>query len=122
MARILLADDDETTRDLVRRALEADGHAVEMTQDGTEALERLAAAPANLDVLVSDVHMPGIDGIELARRAIEATPALKLLLMSGFAEELGRARALPTTSLAVITKPFTLEQMRSAVRDLLKSG
>ena len=119
MARILLADDDKATRDLVKRALEADGHEVELTQDGAEALERLAAAAATLDVLVSDVHMPGIDGIELARRTIERAPDLKLLLMSGFAEELERATALPTDNIAVIIKPFTLEQIRQAVRDLL---
>lgn len=119
MARILLADDDEATRDLVKRALEADGHHVELTQDGTEALERLTAAPDTLDVLVSDVHMPGLDGIDLAKRAIAAAPGIRLLLMSGFAEELERARALPSDRLAVLIKPFTLEQIRQAVRNLL---
>lgn len=119
MARILLADDDEATRDLVKRALEAEGHDVELTQDGAEALERLAALSPNLDVLISDVHMPGMNGIELAKRAIENTPSLKLILMSGFAEELERARTLPTDKLAVLTKPFTLYQIRQAVRDVL---
>ncbi|HRN84905.1 MAG TPA: response regulator [Hyphomicrobium sp.] len=119
MARILLADDDKATRDLVKRALEADGHHVELTQDGSEALERLKTAPETLDLLVSDVHMPGIDGIELAKRAIAAAPTMRLLLMSGFAEELERAHALPSDKLAVIIKPFTLEQIRQAVRTLL---
>lgn len=119
MARILLADDDKATRDLVKRALEADGHEVELTQDGGEALERLAESATAPDILISDVHMPGIDGIEVARRAIETSPSLKLLLMSGFAEELDRARALPTDTLAVIIKPFTLDQIRTAVRNLL---
>lgn len=119
MARILLADDDAATRDLVKRALETDGHAVELTQDGVEALEKLNAAPDSIDLLVSDVHMPGLDGIDLARRAIDAAPRLKLLLMSGFAEELERARALASPRLNVIIKPFTLEQIRSAVRALL---
>lgn len=118
MAHILLADDDQATRDLVKRALEADGHTVDLTQDGTEALEILSGSTA-FGVLVSDVHMPGLDGIELARRAIEDRPGLKLLLMSGFAEELDRARALNSPNLSVIMKPFTLEQMRSAVRALL---
>jgi DNA-binding response OmpR family regulator len=70
-------------------------------------------------VLVSDVHMPGLDGVELARRAIAAAPELKLLLMSGFAEELERAQALKTASLGVIIKPFSLDQIRAAVRALL---
>lgn len=119
MAQILLADDDKATRDLVKRALESDGHKVDLTQDGTEALERLTAAPDGVDVLVSDVHMPGLDGIDLARRAIETAPRLKLLLMSGFAEELDRAQGLKSPNLNVIIKPFTLEQIRAAVRTLL---
>lgn len=120
MARILLADDDQATRDLVKRALETEGHHVTLTQDGTEALESLSAAAEPFDLLVSDVHMPGIDGIDLAARAIAAAPGLRLLLMSGFAEELNRARSLRADHLAVIIKPFTLEQIRSAIRDLLK--
>ncbi len=119
MARILLADDDKATRDLVKRALEAEGHAVEVTQDGAEALEKLKSAPAAIDVLVSDVHMPGIDGIDLAGQAVAVHPALKVLFMSGFPEELERAKAVKAARLAVLTKPFTLEQVRSAVRSLI---
>lgn len=119
MTKILLADDDEATRDLVKRALESDGHQVEITQDGAEALEKLTGTPGAFRLLVSDVHMPGIDGIELARRAIADAPGLKMLLMSGFTEELDRAKSLNSSNLAVITKPFTLDQIRAAVRKLL---
>lgn len=119
MARILLADDDQATRDLVKRALETDGHKVDLTQDGTEALETLTSGAQTFEVLVTDVHMPGLDGISLARKAIESQPALKLLLMSGFAEELERAQGLKSPNLAVIMKPFSLEQVRSAVRALI---
>ena len=119
MAHILLADDAQATRDLVRRALESDGHRVGLTQDGLEALETLNAAAERFDVLVSDVHMPGLDGIELARRASVAHPGLKLLLMSGFAEELERAQALKSPNLSVIMKPSTLDQVRTAGRALL---
>ena len=72
MAHILLADDDKTTRDLVKRALESEGHTVEITQDGSEALDRIKAGAASIDVLVSDIHMPGIDGIGVARRSSTA--------------------------------------------------
>lgn len=119
MAKILLADDDQATRDLVKRALESEGHTVEVTQDGVEALDTLTAAPGAFELLVSDVHMPGLDGVDLARRAIAAAPSLKLLLMSGFTEELDRAQALKSPNLSVITKPFTLDQIRAAVRSLL---
>lgn len=118
MAAILLADDDKATRDLVRRALEADGHAVTIAQDGNEALEHVQGG-GQIDVLVSDVHMPCIDGIELAGKAIAVAPSLRVLLMSGFSEELERAKGLEPARLGLLLKPFTLEQMRAAVRDLL---
>ncbi|MDH4982475.1 response regulator [Hyphomicrobium sp. D-2] len=124
MARILLADDDASTRDLVRRALEADGHSVLVTQDGAEALEQLqsggggAAGGQAFDVLVSDVEMPLLDGISLAEHALKQ-PQMRVLLMSGFSEQLDRARALAGTKLAVISKPFTLEDVRAGVRRLL---
>ena len=109
MAAILLADDDQSTRDLVRRALEADGHAVTIAQDGNEALEKVQAG-GRIDVLLTDVHMPGIDGIELAAKAIASTPELRVLLMSGFSSELDRAKKLQAARLGAIEKPFTLEQ------------
>jgi DNA-binding response OmpR family regulator len=120
MARILLADDDKATRDLVKRALELEGHSVDVTQDGGEALETLIAQPGAFDVLVSDVHMPGLDGIALAQRAVEAAPTLKVLLMSGFPEELERAKHIKAARLDVLSKPFTLEQVRAAVLAILR--
>ena len=119
MARILLADDDAAMRDLVRRALEADGHSVHVTQDGSEALECVEGAGAQkFDVLVTDVEMPLLDGVALAQRALKQ-PNVRVLLMSGFAEQLERARTLKSGQVAVLSKPFSLEDMRSAVRKLL---
>ena len=115
MARILLADDDGATRDLVKRALEADGHHVSATQDGAEALDRLAGGE-RFDVLVSDVNMPGLDGISLAERAAAAFPQIAILLMSGFPEELDKARRINAVRLGTLSKPFTLEQVKAAVK------
>ncbi|MGZ5918884.1 MAG: response regulator [Hyphomicrobium sp.] len=118
MARILLADDDAATRDLVKRALEGDGHTVQVTQDGSEALDRVKAAQP-FDLLVSDVEMPLLDGVKLAERASTLQPGLRILLMSGFAEQLERAKTLKGPQVAVISKPFTLDQVRATVRKLL---
>ena len=118
MARILLADDDATTRDLVKRALESEGHAVTVTQDGLEALERLSGAEF-FDVLVTDVHMPGLDGLGLAERAAQIAPSIRILMMSGFPEELAKAKQIKVQKMAAISKPFTLEQVRTTVRGLL---
>ena len=60
MARILLAEDDAATRDMVQRALTADGHQVVVTQDGAEALEKLRGG-GGFDLLISDVQMPGVE-------------------------------------------------------------
>jgi two-component system, cell cycle response regulator CpdR len=116
MARILLAEDDGATRDLVQRALGLDGHDVTVTQDGVEALERLQATPTRFDVLVTDVQMPGLDGVALVEKALGVNPKLRVVLMSGFADELDRAAHLKARISRVITKPFTLEQIRSAVK------
>jgi CheY-like chemotaxis protein len=119
MARILLADDDAATRDLVRRALEADGHSVAVTQDGSEALDHVEGSGAEIfDLLVTDVEMPMLDGIALAQRAL-LKPHMRVLLMSGFAEQLERAKSLSGAQVAVISKPFTLEDVRGKVRALL---
>jgi two-component system cell cycle response regulator CpdR len=63
--------------------------------------------------------MPGIDGVRLAEQAVAAEPKLRILLMSGFPEELERAKTVKAVRLGVLTKPFTLEQVRGAVRELL---
>ncbi len=119
MARILLADDDAASRDLVKRALATDGHSVTSTQDGTEALDKLQEAPDGFDLLITDVQMPGLDGIALAEKALEGHPTLRVVLMSGFAGEFGRADHLKAKISRVLTKPVTLEQIRTAVREAL---
>jgi two-component system, cell cycle response regulator CpdR len=119
MARILLAEDDAATRDLVQRSLALDGHQVIVTQDGAEALEKLHDEAGRIDLLISDVQMPGLDGIELVEKAVAAAPKLRVILMSGFAGGLGRADHLKDKIARVITKPFTLEQMRSTVKGVL---
>lgn len=119
MARILLADDDAAARDLVQRALAGDGHDVVATHDGAEALEKLQAGGKPFDLLISDVQMPGVDGIELIEKALAIAPSLRVVLMSGFTGELDRARHLKSKIGREISKPFTLEQVRSAVRAVL---
>ena len=117
MARILLADDDMSALDLVRRALETDGHTVTTAEDGTEALACLERG--SFDVLVTDVQMPGLDGIALADKAQVIAPAMRLVLMSGYADVLDRAKAIKAPHLKLVSKPFTIEQMRKEIREAL---
>jgi DNA-binding NtrC family response regulator len=119
MATILLADDDAAVRDLVRRALSAEGHTVHVTQDGTEALDCLSANLAAVDLLVTDVDMPQLDGITLAEKALAMKPGIAVILMSGFSDQLERAGRLRVRKLLSISKPFTLEQIRQIVKSVL---
>jgi len=119
MARILLAEDDAATRDLVQRALALDGHEVIVTQDGVEALEKLQAAPARIDLLITDVQMPGLDGVALVEKSLGVAPKLLVVLMSGIADAIGRADHLNGKISRIITQPFTLEQIRAAARAAL---
>ncbi len=115
--RILLTEDDESVRTFVSRALQLDGHQVETAGDGLEALERLTASDGGYDLLVSDVKMPLMDGIALAHQAADKWPGLPILLMTGFADQRERADDLAQVIRDVVTKPFTLQQIREAVSD-----
>jgi two-component system, cell cycle response regulator CpdR len=100
MARILLAEDDDSMRAFLKRALEKGGHDVEAVGDGIDALAALISD--RYDLLLADIVMPGLDGIELARRASQDDPAMRVILITGFAavalrartEALGRAGAV----------------------------
>ncbi|MEQ1651630.1 MAG: response regulator [Hyphomicrobium sp.] len=120
MVNILLADDDGAVRDLVRRALTSEGHSVHVTQDGGEALDYLREKPSAVELLVTDVDMPQLDGVSLAREALVLKPDIAIVLMSGFSDQLDRAGDLKAKRFAAISKPFTLEQIKTTVRSLLK--
>jgi CheY-like chemotaxis protein len=115
--RILLTEDDESVRAFVARALELDGHDVETAGDGAEALDCLEMEEGKFDLLVSDVKMPVMDGIALAHRASSSWPDLPILLMTGFADQRERADDLSQVIRDVLTKPFTLQQIREAVME-----
>ena len=116
---VLVVDDDEELRDTVCMVLARSGYRAVGARDGNEALECVEGAGAQkFDLLVTDVEMPLLDGVALAQRALKQ-PRLRVLLMSGFAEQLERAKTLKGSHVAVISKPFTLEEVRASVRKLL---
>jgi two-component system cell cycle response regulator CpdR len=117
MAEILIAEDEDMTRDLVRRALETDGHEIAVAADGREALE--LANARGFDLVVTDVDMPNMDGVALAEALIERNPRQRVILMSAIADELSRARAMMRGNVRIITKPVTLEKIRGEVTELL---
>lgn len=115
MARILLADDEAAARDLVFRALQADGHSVAQAQDGQEALDVLTADPAAFDLVVSDVQMPVLDGISLVEKALALSPKLRAIVMSGYSGGLASASHLPAGRVSVLSKPVPLDALRAAI-------
>jgi len=118
LARILVAEDEETLRNLVVRALAQDGHEVVAASDGAEALELLVRNQGRFDLLLSDIRMPLMDGVTLARAAAHDNPDLVILLMTAYADQRQRA-GLDARIHDVITKPFTLAEIKVAVNEAL---
>jgi CheY-like chemotaxis protein len=122
MARILIAEDEESVRALVARALTIDGHEVIVTADGGEALDILTRDNGRFDLILTDIKMPVMDGIALALAAARDYPTLPILLMTGFADQRERAFGLDAIVRDVIAKPFTLAEIRFAVAAALAAG
>ena len=119
MARILIAEDEEAIRSLVARALRQDGHEVMTASDGAQALDVLFREEGAFELLLTDIRMPVMDGIALAHAAAREHPAVTILLMTGYADQRERAHDLDALIHDVLTKPFTLATMRSAVNEAL---
>ena len=105
MTKILLAEDDDSMRSFLAAALRRAGHEVQDYADGEGALEALEREV--FDLLLTDIVMPGLDGIELARRGAELDPAMKIVFITGFAA-VALASGAPTPAGAkVLSKPLT---------------
>lgn len=113
---ILLAEDDLLLRMAAARGLERLGYRVRQAADGESALKRLEAECPSL--LISDIRLPGLDGVALATAARATHPDLPVLLVSGYADESVRA-ALPGLGAAFLAKPFTLKTLGERVRELV---
>jgi two-component system, cell cycle response regulator CpdR len=113
MAKILIVDDEAAVNSFVQRALAHAGHDVTGVADGLAAVAALAAA--SFDLMLSDIVMPGLDGIALALKAGRDYPHMKILLMSGYASERQRAHNLEALAHRVVAKPFTLAEICEAV-------
>ncbi|CEJ10985.1 Response regulator MprA [bacterium YEK0313] len=122
MARVLVAEDDEPVRVFVRRALEIDGHTVVEAMDGAEALDVLEREKGAFDLLLTDIRMPLMDGIALALAAAPQFPQLIILLMTGYADQRERAHGLDALVHDVMTKPFSLADIRAKVAEALAAG
>ncbi len=115
MAAILITEDDEAVRSFVARALEMEGHAISLAEDGDEGLDALRRANGDYDLLLTDIKMPYMDGIELAQNTAQLFPALKIMMMTGYADQRERADGLDKIVIDVVSKPFSLAEIRKQV-------
>ena len=115
-ARILLAEDDDAMRTFLAGALQRAGHDVNAVADGDAALAALDEH--EFELLIADIVMPGVDGIELASRAVGARPELKVLFITGFAAVAMNARREMAMS-KVLSKPFHLRELVDNVERIL---
>jgi DNA-binding NtrC family response regulator len=119
MAKLLIVEDDLSVRTLSARAFERAGHSVDVAEDGAQGLALLVQAQGGYDIVVSDIRMPEMDGIEMAKAAAMRFPGLKIVLMTGYADQRERAEELDGIILDVVQKPFTLAEIRTRVERAL---
>jgi CheY-like chemotaxis protein len=110
---ILVVDNEASVRRVVRRVLEHDGHVVLESSDAESALRLIEGHSGQLDLIITDLTMPGIGGRELAEVLSVFRPDLRVLAMTGFPE-----RIIPDRRLPLLGKPFTLDSLREAIRSM----
>jgi two-component system cell cycle sensor histidine kinase/response regulator CckA len=119
--RVLVVDDEQGLRDLVCRALRAEGFSTLEAGHGAEALEVIERAAGPIDLVVTDVVMPGMDGRELGRRLAQRWPDLPILYISAYDVNDIFRRGSPRDSAPFLQKPFPLDGLVTVVRGLLKA-
>jgi two-component system response regulator MprA len=117
---ILVVDDDQAVRDALRRALTMQGYSVEVAADGEEALTTLGKNGAAIDLLVVDILMPGLDGLEVTRRLRADGNQLPILMLTARDQVSDRVEGLEAGADDYLVKPFALEELVARVRALLR--
>ncbi len=118
-ANILVAEDNPAVREFIVRSLSSAGHTVSAAIDGQQAMDMLTRDRFN--VLVTDIVMPNVDGIALAMKATRLFPDLRVIMISGYAQERMRAHNLDALVHRIIAKPFSLEEICEAVKNALSA-
>ena len=117
MAKIILAEDDNDMRRFLVKALEKAGHLVTSFSEGASAFEEIKQT--TFDLLLTDIVMPEMDGIELARRAAELDPSLKIMFITGFAAVALNSDSAAPKNAKVLSKPVHLRELVNEVNKLL---
>jgi PAS domain S-box-containing protein len=117
---VLLVEDEESVRELVRETLRSKGYRVIEADDGIAGLKTSEACQDPIDILITDVVMPGMSGRELAQRVAASRPQIKVLYLSGYTEDAIIHEGVLEPGTAFLQKPFTLQALARKVRDVLR--
>jgi two-component system response regulator MprA len=117
---ILIVDDDQAVRDALRRALTQQGYEVEVASDGEQGLLRLRSNPNAIDLLIVDILMPRLDGLEMTRRLRSDGSAVPILMLTAREQVADRVAGLEAGADDYLVKPFALEELVARVRALLR--
>jgi two-component system response regulator MprA len=118
--RVLVVDDDVAVRESLRRALRLEGYDVELAADGGEALQRLESNGDDPDLVVLDVLMPNVDGLEVCRQLRRTGRRVPVLMLTARDEVADRVAGLDAGADDYVVKPFALEELLARVRALLR--
>jgi two-component system cell cycle sensor histidine kinase/response regulator CckA len=113
---VLLVEDEESVRELVRATLEKQGYTVLDTGQGDVALQMAQSHAGPIDILISDLVLPGMGGRELGSKVNESHPETKILIVSGYPEDM-----VVGPGIEFLQKPFTLQALAGKVQDVLGS-
>jgi two-component system cell cycle sensor histidine kinase/response regulator CckA len=117
---ILVAEDEPLVRAMIATALRDRGYNILEGANGAEALHVARSYSAGeIQLLLSDITMPRMDGITLARRFRKMFPNAKIILMSGYTDEQDLLQAIPDPSIGFLPKPFSLQELAEKVREML---
>jgi two-component system cell cycle sensor histidine kinase/response regulator CckA len=116
---VLLVEDSNVVRDVVASMLEGNGFTVLQASGGEEALALARRGHPPIDLLLTDIIMPGMSGVELADLLERERPDVRILFMTGFAEEVAVNEGIPGKDRECIGKPFSQEQITKRLRKIL---
>ena len=117
---VLLVEDEDSVRELVRLTLTSRGYKVLEAENGETGLRIADETKGTIDILVTDVVMPGIGGRELAKKVVARRPSTKVLYLSGYTEDAVVTQGALSPGTAFLQKPFTLQNLAKKVREVLR--
>ncbi len=116
---VLVVDDEEDLRDIMQRMLDRRGFATLTAADSTQAIAVCREHPGDIDILITDLSLPGVSGSELSQAATGLRPGMRVIYISGLPKELAVAEGLIGADATLVKKPFSSELLVDALREVL---